>query len=84
MTVAITAMKPAVAIRAPVSNLNVTAAAASQNTGPVTATMTVETTVTRLTPIVPTRVRTACTRAYHFTANPLCASVAQDVIVFCD
>lgn len=57
MTVEITVMKQAAAIPAPVSSLNVTVAAASQNTGPVTATMTVETTVTRLMPTAPTRVR---------------------------
>lgn len=64
MTAAITAMKPAAAIRAPVSSLNATAAAASRNTGPVTATTTAETTVTRLMPTVPTRVRnnTVCTK----------------------
>ena len=49
-------MKPAAAIPAPASSLNVTVAAASQNTGPVTVTMTVETTAMRLTPTVPTRV----------------------------
>lgn len=57
MTVGITVMKQAAATPAPVSSLNVTVVAASQNTGPVTATTTVETTVMRLTPTVPTRVR---------------------------
>lgn len=50
-------MKQAAAILAPVSSLNVTVVAASQNTGPVMGTMTVETIVTRLMPTVPTGVR---------------------------
>lgn len=57
MTAGITVTKQAAATPAPASSLNATVAAASQNTGPVTATMTVGTTVTRLTPTVPTRVR---------------------------
>lgn len=56
-TVGITATKQAAAILAPVSSLNVTVVAASQNTGPVMGTMTVETIVTRLMPTVPTGVR---------------------------
>ena len=57
MTVGTTAMRPAAVIPAPASSLNVTVAAASQNTGRATVTMTVETTAMRLTPTVPTRVR---------------------------
>lgn len=57
MTVGITVMKQAAAIPAPVSSLNVTVAAVSQNTGLVMVTMTVETTVMRLMQTVPTRVR---------------------------
>lgn len=57
MTVGITVTKQAAAIPAPVSSLNVTVAAASQNTGLVMATMTVVTTVTRLMQTVPIRVR---------------------------
>ncbi len=57
MTVGITVMKLAAATPAPVSSLNVTVGAASQNTGPATVTMTVETTATRLMPTAPTRVR---------------------------
>lgn len=56
MTVETAATKQAAATLVPVSSSNVTAAAASQNTGPATATMTVETTVTRLMPTVPTKV----------------------------
>lgn len=57
MTVGITVTKQAAATLAPASSLNVTVAAASQNTGRATATMTAETTVMRLMPTVPTRVR---------------------------
>lgn len=56
MTVETAATKQAAATLVPASSSNVTAAAASQNTGPATATMTVETTVTRLMPTVPTKV----------------------------
>lgn len=78
MTAAITVTKPAVAIPAPVSNLNVTAAAASQNTGPVMGTMTVETTATKLTPTALTKVRTHCSRAHRLQQN---LSVPQDAVV---
>lgn len=56
MTVAITATRLAAVIHAPACSLNVTAAAASQNIGPVTVTMTVGITVMRLMPTVLTRV----------------------------
>lgn len=61
-------MKPAAVTPAPVSSSNVTVAAAYQNTGPVTVTTTVETTVMRPTPTVPTRVgHETCTSVYHIT-----------------
>lgn len=56
MTAATAATKQAAAILAPASSSSVTVAAASQNTGPVMATMTVETTVMRRMPTVPTKV----------------------------
>ena len=56
-TVGITATKPAAATPAPVFSLNVTVAAASQNTGRVMVTTTAETTVTRHMPTAPTRGR---------------------------
>lgn len=56
-TVETTVMKQAAAIPAPVCSSNVTVAAASRSIGPAMATMTVGTTVMRLTPTAPTRVR---------------------------
>ena len=71
MTAGITVMKQAAATLVRVYNLNVTVAAASHSTGPVTATMTVETTVTRLMPTVPTSVRNINSRWFLALLNVL-------------